>query len=68
MKAVYAYSPVHEDEMSIKANDVINVTRLVSGIRSVRTLSSGVFFPYRLKKVGMKVFSMEIVVYFHRIM
>lgn len=29
VKAVYAYSPVHEDELAIKPNDMINVIRVV---------------------------------------
>lgn len=29
VKAVYTYSPVHDDEISIKPNDIINVTRMV---------------------------------------
>lgn len=32
VKAVYAYSPVHADELSIKTNDIINVIRVVRGI------------------------------------
>ena len=64
VKAVYAYSPVHGDELSIKTNDVINVIRVVRRDLIDHQLS----LISRLKKVGMKVFSMEIVAYFHRIM
>jgi hypothetical protein len=29
VKVAYAYTPVHDDELSINPNDIINVTRLV---------------------------------------
>lgn len=29
VRAVYTYLPIHDDEISIKPNDIINVTRLV---------------------------------------
>ncbi len=29
VRAVYTYLPIHEDEISIKPNDIINVTRMV---------------------------------------
>jgi len=29
VKAVYTYLPLHDDEISMKPNDIINVTRMV---------------------------------------
>lgn len=41
VKVAYAYTPVHDDELSIKPNDIINVTRLV------RLFSSELLFDRR---------------------
>ncbi len=30
VKAVYTYVPVHDDEISVKPNDIINVIRIVN--------------------------------------
>jgi hypothetical protein len=32
VKVAYPYIPVHDDELSINPNDIINVTRLVCGV------------------------------------
>jgi hypothetical protein len=30
VKVAYAYTPVHDDELTIKPNDIVNVTRMVN--------------------------------------
>lgn len=67
VKVAYIYTPVHDDELTIKPNDIINVTRLVCSLDSLRIfqLTSDVF---RWKKAGTKERWMGNWVYFHRTM
>ena len=53
VKVAYSYTPVHDDELTIKPNDIIHVTRLVCSFGSLRifALTSEVF---RWKKGGTK--------------
>ena len=39
VKVAYAYTPVHDDELNINPNDIINVTRMVRLILSAKKLN-----------------------------
>lgn len=38
VKVAYAYTPVHDDELAINPNDIINVTRTVCSFLSIRSM------------------------------
>ena len=65
VKVAYAYTPVHDDELSINPNDIVNVTRMVCQVLCSCPVIKHLMF--RSKKVGMKEYWMANLVYFHQI-
>lgn len=65
VKVAYAYTPVHDDELPINPNDIVNVTRMVRQVLCSCPVIKHVMF--RLKKAGTKEYWMVNLAYFHQI-